>query len=96
MLVTKREPTPGYNDAFSVGTPKWAFWEKTGQKHRKTTISPLGETCFSGYQTDRKLCLGSVIWMLHIGRARHPGPGEKYFPPGQLSVEFVNVGGWLT
>ena len=34
--------------------------------------------------------------MLHIGRAQHPGPGMRYFPPGQLSVEFVNVGGWLT
>ena len=34
--------------------------------------------------------------MLHIGRARHPGPGKRYFTPGQLSVEFVNVGGWLT
>ena len=30
--------------------------------------------------------------MLHIVRARHPGPGMRCFPPGQLSVEFVNVG----
>ena len=36
------------------------------------------------------------MWMLHIGRARHPGPGPRVFPPGQLSIEFVNVGGWLT
>ena len=36
------------------------------------------------------------MWMLHIGRARYPGPEKKRFPPGQLSVEFVNVGGWLT
>ena len=34
--------------------------------------------------------------MLHIGRAKHPGTGKRYFLPGQLSVEFVNVGGWLT
>ena len=34
--------------------------------------------------------------MLHIGRARHPGPGGRSFIPGQLSVEFINVGGWLT
>ena len=33
--------------------------------------------------------------MLHLGRARHPGPGPRSFIPGQLSVEFVNVGGWL-
>ena len=36
------------------------------------------------------------MWMLHIGRSRHPGPGKRIFPPGQLSIEFVNVGGWLT
>ena len=34
--------------------------------------------------------------MLHIGRARHPGPGKRTFIPGQLSIEFANFGGWLT
>ena len=34
--------------------------------------------------------------MLHIGRARHPGPGRRSFIPGQLSVEFAKIGGWLT
>ena len=34
--------------------------------------------------------------LFDIGRARHPGPDKLYFTPGQLSVEFVNVGGWLT
>ena len=34
--------------------------------------------------------------MFHIGRAIHPLPGHRLFTPGQLSVEFVNVGGWLT
>ena len=34
--------------------------------------------------------------MLHIGRAGHPGPGTKCFPPGQPTIEFANVGGWLT
>ena len=37
-----------------------------------------------------------VTWMLHIGGARHPGAGTSRFHPGQLSIEFVNVGGWLT
>ena len=37
-----------------------------------------------------------LVWMLHIGRARRPGFGKRFFTPGQLSVEFVNVGGWLT
>ena len=39
---------------------------------------------------------GVIVWMFHIGRARHLGPGPWFFPPGPLSVEFVNVGGWLT
>ena len=33
--------------------------------------------------------------MLQIGRARHPGPVMWKVVPGYLSVEFVNVGGWL-
>ena len=37
-----------------------------------------------------------MICMLHIGRARHPGPGKRRFHPDQLSVELINVGGWLT
>ena len=28
--------------------------------------------------------------------ARHPGPGQRFFTPGLLSIAFVNVGGWLT
>ena len=37
-----------------------------------------------------------ILWMFHIGRARHPRPSPRDFPPGQLSVEFINVDGWLT
>ena len=33
ILVAKREPTPVYDDVYSVGTPKWAsFWRNTGRK----------------------------------------------------------------
>ena len=34
--------------------------------------------------------------MFHFGRARHPGPGPRVFTLGQLTIEFANVGGWLT
>ena len=34
--------------------------------------------------------------MLHIERARHPGPVSGVGSGGRLSVEFVNVDGWLT
>ena len=33
--------------------------------------------------------------MLHNGRTRHPGPVDGKGPLDHLSVEFVNVGGWL-
>ena len=35
---------------------------------------------------------GKVIWLLWIGRARHPGPVGG----GALTLEALNVGGWLT
>ena len=41
MLVAKWVPTPCYNDAYSVGTPKWASWGKDWLKHYKTMVSPL-------------------------------------------------------
>ena len=41
MLVAEWEPTPCYRDAYSVGTPKWAYWRKGWQKHYKTTFSPF-------------------------------------------------------
>ena len=41
MLVARWVPTPSYNDAHLVGTPKWAFWEKGWQIHCKTMISPF-------------------------------------------------------
>ena len=46
MLVAKWVPTPCYNDAYSVGTPKWAFWGKGWQKYHKTTFSPVLDVSF--------------------------------------------------
>ena len=37
-----------------------------------------------------------VIWILHIGRARHRGSVSGRGSHGRLSGEFVDVGGWLT
>ena len=68
---------------------QWAFWEKNGQKKRKTTLFSLDETSLLGQQTNH---LQFLVWMLHIGRG--PTSWLKVFPPGQL--ELVNVGGWLT
>ena len=37
-----------------------------------------------------------MVWMLHIGWARHLGPVAGGDPVDYLSVEFINIGGGLT
>ena len=96
MLVAKREPAPCYHDAYSVGIPKGAYGGKSGQIHFKTTVSPRDKCVFLVSKRTLYFFWGVVVWMLHIGRARHPGPGKRSFIPGQLSIEFANIGGWLT
>ena len=66
--------------------------------HCKTTVSPLYGRLFLVSKRTIFFFFGKfTVWMFPIGRARHPGPGKRLFTPGQLSVEFVNVGGgWLT
>ena len=39
-----------------------------------------------------KAFLGKLLWLLWVGRARHPGP----FGVDSLGLEALNVGGWLT
>ena len=97
MLVAKREPAPCYHDAYSVGILKGHGWGgKSGQNHCKTTVSPRGKCVFLVSKRTLYFFWVVVVWMLHIGRARHPGPGRRSFIPGQLSIEFANIGGWLT
>ena len=96
MLVAKWEPTPCYRDACSVGIPNSALWEKGWQKHGKTMISPFLGRFFLVSKRTIFFFGGVLFWVLCIGRARHPGPGLRVFTPSQLSIEFANVGGWLT
>ena len=86
MLVTKREPTPGYCHAYSVGTPKWAFCGKYGLRDCKTKISPMVRRVF--------LVNKRTIFFFGVGDL--DAPYREAFLPNQLSVKFVNVGGWLT
>ena len=90
-----RANSPFYRDAYSVGTPSWAFWEKGWLMECKTTFS-LFWMCFLVSKRTLYFFGRVIMLMLHIGRARHPGPGPRSFTPGQLSIEFVNVVGWLT
>ena len=65
--------------------------------HCKTMFSPfLGRFFLVSKRTLLFFGRRVILWMVHIGRTRHPGRGPRSFTPGQLSIEFVNVGGWLT
>ena len=79
-----------------MGTPTRAIWEKSWQKHGETTVSSLLGRFFLVSKRTIYFFLGVLLWVLDIGRARHPGPGPRVFTPGELSIEFANVGGWLT
>ena len=79
MLVTERKRTPGYCDAYSVGTPQWAFWVKRGLKNRKTTLLPCSDVFFLVSNRTIFFSWEVVIWMPNVGRARHLGPGKRYF-----------------
>ena len=64
--------------------------------HYKTTFFSL----IWAFLLDEQKNFSFLEWLFYgcsvIGWARHPGPGPRVFTPGQLSVEFVSVGGWLT
>ena len=96
MLVAKREPTPSYRDAYSVDTLGGHYGEKRWQTHCKTTYPTLVGRFFLVSKRSTFFFGRVIVCMFHIGSARHPGPCQLFFPPGQLSIEFVNVGGWLT
>ena len=72
------------------------FWVKGWLKHGKTMVSPFVGRFFLVSKRTIYFFGRVLLWVLYIGRARHPGPGPRVFTPGQLSIEFPNVGGWLT
>ena len=67
-------------------------------KHCETRYSPIFGFLlpYAYFVSKRSLRFfwGLIVWMLSIGRARHPGPGTSSYPFG-FSIEFLNVGGWL-
>ena len=64
--------------------------------HCETKFSPRVGCEFLVSKRTTFFFWGLAVWMLHIGRARHPGPVRVRDIPGHLSIEFANVGGWLT
>ena len=96
MLDTNWGPTHGINDAYLMGTPNGACGERYGQTDCKTKFSSL---FYCGFLVSKRTIFffwGLVVWMLYIGRARHPGPRIDRVSPGFLSVEFANIGSCLT
>ena len=98
-LVTYGGPTPGNYYMHDVVPPNGAFWESSWQKQYKTRYSPfvgfLLPYTFLVPKRSLRFFWGLLVWMLSIGRARHPVPGTSSYPPG-FSIEFLNVGGWLS
>ena len=71
MQVAEWVPTPCCNDAYSVGTPKWALWRKGWQKPHETTFSPRMGRFFlvskrtyflGGYKLDAPYREGQASW----------------------------------
>ena len=64
----------------------------------KTKFSPFLGCFLFGKQKDSLFFWeGSSLWMLHIGRARHSGPGKLgLLPLVNCPLSLTIVGGWLT
>ena len=83
---------------FSWAPPDRAFsGERLAEMHCKTMFLPSSVRFF--LVSKKTFFWGAWVFLMGVinaGRARHPGPVPRFFTPGQLSIEFVNVGGWLT
>ena len=89
MLAILRRPSLHGYYACMVFKAKGALWRNCRLKQCETSFSPFGVFLCSRYSLKR--WWGKVLWLLWVGRARHPGPFS-----GSMSVEVFNVGGWLT
>ena len=88
MLALVGQPSLRGCDACMVLKVRGASWRNCRQILHKTSFSPL---LFLLSRISVFFWSGVVLWLLWIGRARHPGPGSAPF-----LVEVLNVGGWLT
>ena len=95
-LVGVWPPSLSDYDACLVFWSNWAFEGNNGRPKRETSFPfplPRGKSwVFLVSRTSMKRFLEKVLWLLWIGRARHPDPVGG----SALSLEAFNVGGWLT
>ena len=89
MLALVGQPSLHGHDACMVFWINGALRRNCRLKKCKTSFSPFWVFLYSRYSLKR--WWGKVLWLLWVGRARHPGPF-----PGVMTVEVFNVGGWLT
>ena len=91
MLASAGQPSLHGYDACMVFWTKGAIRRSCRQKQRETSFSPSWVFLFSRNPTKR--FWGLILWHFWAGRARHPGPPSQ---PQHVSLEFHNVGCWLT
>ena len=91
MLASVGQPSLHGNYACMVYWTKGALRRNCRHKQCKTSFSPYWVFLFSRNPTKR--FWGLIFWHFWAGRARHPGPPSQ---PRHVSLEFHNVGGWLT
>ena len=90
MLALVGRPSLSSYDACTVYQDKGASRRNCRQTECETSFSPKSVFLLSRNPVQR--FWGLVLWYLWIGRAKNPGPGSFR----NLSVEVLNVGGWLT
>ena len=100
MLASVGQPSLHGYYACMVCWNKGALQRNCRQKQNKTSFSPFwGFSAYSEFQgrvlglNPTKRFWGSIFWHFWARRARHPGPPSQ---PHHVSLEFHNVGGWLT
>ena len=98
--VAQGDPTQSSDDTHKISKNYKGAGEEQGQKQYKTCRSSRGIwglfTEIYGKFTFPNLrrFWGVILWMMRIGEARHPGPRSP--PSSSFSIEYINVGGWLS
>ena len=93
--VANKDPYLGNDDMRIIFNTGKEVREVKGQMYCETCHPPEGSSKLTRVSlTCRYRFWWNILWMLHIGRARRPGLGRP--SNGEMFIECVNVGGWLS